>query len=220
MDEENDLVSANVLHAHMHSFFNECRAYGRLVEASQNGKIAVRCLRSHTSVPVDKEEELARKFNIQTRDRPEEDYANPVSQRQPFRAVVKELVREPVALTQKVDQDDAEGLERRCMRELGVYRMDVRARNYEGWTVERRKTVPERIAYLVRHAQVSSCRLMQTCTSKQTALVVLVERLTQKPIHPTPAFPLAHKTGKTPFSLCFYNIATILKTPNVQYASS
>lgn len=75
--EENNLVPNDLLHAHMDPFFNECRAYGRLIEASQNGKIAVRCY-GHMSIPADKEEELSQKFNIQAWDRPGEEYARPL----------------------------------------------------------------------------------------------------------------------------------------------
>ncbi|KAL9073385.1 MAG: hypothetical protein Q9161_003000 [Pseudevernia consocians] len=105
IDEKSDLLSADLLRAHMDPFFNECRAYGRL------------------------EEQLSRKFDIQAWDRPEEDCAKPVSQRQAFRAVVKKLIREPVQLTQKVTKKILKDLE--TMRKLGVYPMDVCARNYE-----------------------------------------------------------------------------------------
>lgn len=127
--EENNLVPNDLLHAHMDPFFNECRAYGRLIEASQNGKIAVRCY-GHMSIPADKEEELSQKFNIQAWDRPGEEYARPASRRQPFRAVVKDLIREPVQLTPRVIKKMLKDL--KTMRELGVFPMDVCARNYEG----------------------------------------------------------------------------------------
>ena len=114
----------------MDQFFNECHAYGRLVEASQNDKIAVRC-HGHMSIPADKEEELSPKFNIQAWDRPEEDYANQIPRRQAlFRAVVKYLIREPAQLTQKVTKKIILK-DLRTMRKLGVYPMDVCARNYE-----------------------------------------------------------------------------------------
>ena len=112
----------------MDPFFNECRAYGRLVEANQNGRIAVRC-HGHMSVPAAVEEELARRFGVRTWDRPEEEYARPVPGRQPFRAVVKDLVREPVPWTHKVAKKMLKDL--KAMRRLGVYPMDVGARNYE-----------------------------------------------------------------------------------------
>ncbi len=127
--EENSLVPNDLLHAHMDPFFNECRAYGRLIDASQNGKIAVRCY-GHMSIPADKEEELSQKFNIQAWDRPGEEYARPASRRQPFRAVVKDLIREPVQLTPRVIKKMLKDL--KTMRELGVFPMDVCARNYEG----------------------------------------------------------------------------------------
>lgn len=43
VDEEKDLVSVDLFPAPTDPFFNECRAHRQLVEASQNGKTAVRC---------------------------------------------------------------------------------------------------------------------------------------------------------------------------------
>ena len=98
VDQENGAGPVDLPHAYMDPFFNGCRAYGRLDEANQNGKIAV-CSHGHMSIPAEMEQELARRFDIQTWDRPSEDYAKPVSKRQPFRAVVKDLIREPTQLT-------------------------------------------------------------------------------------------------------------------------
>ena len=41
--DETAFVSVDVVHAHMDPFFNECRAFGQLIEADLNGEIAVRC---------------------------------------------------------------------------------------------------------------------------------------------------------------------------------
>ena len=128
MDEESRLISSDILRAHRDPFFNECRAYGQPVEAGQNGKIAIRCY-GHMSIPAEMEEELAERFDVHSRYRFEEDYAKPVSERQPFRAVVKELIRDPMPLTLKVVGKMLKDL--KTIRRLGVFPMDVCARNYE-----------------------------------------------------------------------------------------
>lgn len=127
--KEKDLVSDDLLHAHMDPFYNECRAYGRFAETHQDGKIAVRCY-GHLSIPAEREDELERKFRIKDWDRPDKEYAIPVAKREPFRAIVKELVREDEPLTQRAVKKMLKDLKK--MRDLGVYPLDVRARNYKG----------------------------------------------------------------------------------------
>lgn len=77
----------------MDPFYNECRAYGRLNVANQNGKIAVQC-HGYLTIPAAMEVELEKRFNIVIWDRPSEEYDKPVFKRQPFRALVKDLIRE------------------------------------------------------------------------------------------------------------------------------
>lgn len=128
MGRENDLVSDDLLHAHSDPFYNECRAYGRLEEKKLNGKIAVRCY-GYITVPAEAEVQLERKFRIWDWDRPGEEYDKPFSQRQPFRAIVKELILKDVLLTGKVADRILRDTKR--MRRCGIYPGDVRPRNYK-----------------------------------------------------------------------------------------
>ena len=128
MDQENDRVSDDTLRYHSDPFFNECRAYGRLQEKSLNGKIAVRCY-GYITVPAETEIQLERQFQITDWDRPEEEYERPVSERQPLRALVKDLVRNDLPLTSKVADKILRDTKR--MRRCGVYPGDIRPRNYK-----------------------------------------------------------------------------------------
>ncbi|KAL8739396.1 MAG: hypothetical protein Q9190_007804 [Brigantiaea leucoxantha] len=113
----------------MDPFYNECRAYGRLVEKGLNGKVAVRC-HGYTTLPPEKEEELAQKFGVYEWYRPDEDYAKALPKRLVFRALVKDFVREDVPLTHKVVVKMLRDL--KTMREAEIYNMDIYARNYKG----------------------------------------------------------------------------------------
>ena len=103
-------------------FYNECRAYGRLIECDVNGKIAVRC-HGHMIIPAARAEELARRFEVYAWDRPRDDSKLPVPKRQPFRAIVKDLIDDDRPLNEK---------DLLKMHKLGVYPRDVRERNYGG----------------------------------------------------------------------------------------
>ena len=127
LDEERETISISHFRAHMDPFYNECRAYGRLAEMGLNGKIAVHSY-GHITLPAAMEDELDRKFNIATWDRPDKDFDKSVSERQPLRAIVKELVRDNVPFTAKDVTKMLRHLKR--LRRLGIYPMDVRARNY------------------------------------------------------------------------------------------
>ena len=61
--EEADLVPVPLLRAHMDPFYNECRAFGKIVESELNGKVAVKCY-GYLTVSVRREKELQRKFNV------------------------------------------------------------------------------------------------------------------------------------------------------------
>ena len=128
LDRENEVVSDDLLHAHSDPFYNECRAYGRLEEKKLNGKVAVYC---HGYIPIsaDKEKQLEREFGVQDWDRPGDEYDKPTSQRQPFRAIVKDLVLKDVTLTAKVADKMLTDLKR--MRRIGVYPGDIPLRNYK-----------------------------------------------------------------------------------------
>ena len=79
MGNENDLVSDDLLKAHMDPFYNECRAYGRLRECRLDGKVAVRC-HGYIAIPAQVEDQLEQEFEIDDWDRPGEEYDKPFSQ--------------------------------------------------------------------------------------------------------------------------------------------
>lgn len=128
LDRENKLISDDLLHAHSDPFYNECRAYGRLEETKLNGKVAVYC-HGYVTLSADKEEQLEREFGVREWDRPDEEYDKPVSQRQPFRAIVKDLVLKDVRLSAKIADKMLTDLKR--MRRTGVYPGDIVLRNYK-----------------------------------------------------------------------------------------
>lgn len=113
----------------MDPFFNECRAYGRLIKKNVNGKVAVRC-HGYLMIPADREDELKERFGVTTWNRPDEEDFVPASRREPFRAIVKDLVTEDVPLTAKTAKKMLRDLRR--IRKLEVYNMDIQARNYKG----------------------------------------------------------------------------------------
>ncbi len=113
----------------MDPFFNECRAYGRLIEKNINGTVAVRCY-GYLMIPANREDELRERFGVTSWNRPDEEYLEPASRRQPFRAIVKDLVTEDVPFTAKTAKKML--LDLRRMRSFEVYNMDIQARNYKG----------------------------------------------------------------------------------------
>ena len=127
LEEEKETISISLIRAHMDPFYNECRAYGRLAEAGLDGIIAVRCY-GYLTLPAAIEDELEGKFDVATWDRPEEDFDKSISERQPLRAIVKELIRDDRPFIAKDVNKMLRDLKR--LRRLGVYPIDVRARNY------------------------------------------------------------------------------------------
>ncbi|KAL8785398.1 MAG: hypothetical protein Q9195_008658 [Heterodermia aff. obscurata] len=125
--EEQEIVSLDLLHAHSDPFYNECRAYGKLIETNLNGKVAVRC-HGYTTLPAAIEEELEERFDVSDWDR--EDYDRPMRSRAVFRAIVKDLVKEDIPLTTRVLRRMKKDLKE--IRKQGVYPTDVKARNYKG----------------------------------------------------------------------------------------
>jgi hypothetical protein len=120
------IFSTALICGHMDPFFSECRAYGRLIEKSVNGKVAVRCY-GYLMFPADKEDELRERFGVTSWDRPHEEYSEPASKREPLRAIVKDLVTEDVPLTAKTAKKMLRDL--RTMRKFGIYNLDIKARN-------------------------------------------------------------------------------------------
>ena len=88
--------------------------------------MAVQCY-GHITLPAETEEDLDQRFKVSW-DRPAEDNDKPVFQRQPFRAIVKELITDDIPLSQKVVNKMVKDLKK--IRALGVYPMDVCQRNY------------------------------------------------------------------------------------------
>ena len=123
------MVTDDLLEAHSDPFFRECRAYGRLEEKKLNGKVAVRCY-GYIAIPCEEERLFRRKFKIYDWKRPGIERSVPVSERQPLRAIVKELILEDAPLTGRVADRILRDMKR--MRRCGIYSNDVFPRNYKG----------------------------------------------------------------------------------------
>ena len=89
----------------------------------------MRC-HGYLTIPAEREEELRDRFGVEAWNRPDSEYAKPASKRQPFRAIVKDLIGDNVPFTTKSVKKMLRDLKR--IRKLGVYPMDVCARNYKG----------------------------------------------------------------------------------------
>ena len=112
----------------MDPFFNECRAFGRIIEAGLNGKIAVEC-HGYLAISPKLEGELQKKFNVSKWRRPEHEYKEPFSKRQPFRAIVKALL--PTGNPPIHSKNVRKALrDLKKMNKLGVYSLDIQVRNY------------------------------------------------------------------------------------------
>ena len=125
--EKEESISDDLLQAYMDPFYNECRAYGRLEEANLNGKVAVRC-HGYMTFPAEYEEELERRFDVSDWCRPGDEYNKAVSERQPLRAIVKDLVWKDTPLTGKVADKILRDMKK--MRKCGIYVGEVEPRNY------------------------------------------------------------------------------------------
>ncbi|KAL8853717.1 MAG: hypothetical protein Q9221_001528 [Calogaya cf. arnoldii] len=110
-------------------FFNECRAYGKLVEKDLNGKVAVYC-HGYLILPAQYEEDLEQQFEGLGWNRPFEEYDKPPADRQPLRAIVKELVPEDTDWKPRVAVKILRHL--KMIRKLGIYVMDIKPENYKG----------------------------------------------------------------------------------------
>lgn len=114
---------------HMDPFYAECRAYGRIEEKRLNGKVAVRC-HGFTSVPAELEDYISEAFGVQDWNRPPEEYKLLDTQRQPFRAVVKDIVRVEVAFTKAMVRMMKADLF--ALRKILIFVRDLREDNYLG----------------------------------------------------------------------------------------
>jgi len=126
---QRQIFSTALIRGHMDPFFNECRAYGRLIEKNINGIAAVRCY-GYLMIPANKEDELRERFGVTSWNRPNKEYLEPISRRQPFRAIVKDLIIEDIPFTARIAKKML--LDLRRMRSFEVYNMDIQARNYKG----------------------------------------------------------------------------------------
>jgi len=125
---ESRMVSSDILIAHDDPFYNECRAYGRLEQANLNGKVAARC-HGYIAIPAEREDHLDTKFDVGVWNRPEDEYAKPAKERQPFRAILKELLRDDRRITHRVAKKMLSDLQ--SIRALGVFPLDITEENYK-----------------------------------------------------------------------------------------
>ncbi|KAL8708141.1 MAG: hypothetical protein Q9220_006902 [cf. Caloplaca sp. 1 TL-2023] len=128
---ERDYSPLDHLDYYFDPFYNECRAYGKLVAGGLNGESAVRC-HGYMMLPAEHEEELERLFGIErpTWGRDEEEHDLPVTERSPLKAIVKDLVLEETSWTKQTAKRIKKDLKK--IRELEVYPMDIKADNYAG----------------------------------------------------------------------------------------
>lgn len=125
--KERDKIPLETVRLQMDPFYNECRAYGRLIDRGVNGKVAVRC-HGHLFIPAAMEEELAQRFEVYTWNRPSDESRLMMSKRQPLRAIVKDLIQDDTALDKRMLSRMRKDLLK--IRKLGVNPKDVRLRNY------------------------------------------------------------------------------------------
>lgn len=129
MDSEIDIFDLDTLHFHSDPFYSECRAYGKLIEKDLNGRVAVRC-HGYTTIPFEKVCQLAERFDIQDWQSDEGKHQPARSESQPYRAVVKDLIRNDVKLTSRTAKMMKKHL--LTMRKHGVYPIDIKLENYRG----------------------------------------------------------------------------------------
>ncbi|KAI4233602.1 MAG: hypothetical protein LQ349_004315 [Xanthoria aureola] len=109
-------------------FYNECRAYGKIIEAKLNGEVAVRC-HGYLMLSPEHEDELDHRFGITGWNRPIEEHDKSPSERQPLRAIVKNLVLEDTEWIPRVANKMLRDLKK--MRKLEIYAMDIKPENYK-----------------------------------------------------------------------------------------
>lgn len=104
-------------------FYNECRAYGKLIEKNLNGQVAVRC-HGYMVLPAEYEDTLELQFEIDGWNRLSEEYDEPPSKRQPLRAIIKDLVLEDTKWTPRRMLSHL-----KKMRMHGVHVMEIKPEN-------------------------------------------------------------------------------------------
>jgi len=114
---------------HLDPFYAECRAYGRIAETNRKRPVAVPCY-GFLRIPAAQEDFLNATFDISDWDRPKEEYDRPIADRQSFRAIVKELVTDPVPFKNNMVRGMLADL--RSLRNITVFVRDIRADNYCG----------------------------------------------------------------------------------------
>jgi Kinetochore Sim4 complex subunit FTA2 len=126
---ENDQLTDEEVEGHTDPFYAECRAYGQIASRSRKRPIAVAC-HGFLSVSAKMETMFAKRFGVVDWDRPEKEIDLKPGQRQPFRALVKDLVVTEPEVTEKLVKSMLREL--KALRSLGIYVMDVRWPNYKG----------------------------------------------------------------------------------------
>lgn len=116
------------LNCYFDPFYNECRAYGKLIDAKLNGEVAVRC-HGYLMLSPEHEDELDHRFGITGWNRPIEEYDKSPSERQPLRAIVKDLVLEDTEWIPRIANKMLRDLKK--MRKLEIYTMDIKPENYK-----------------------------------------------------------------------------------------
>lgn len=122
----------DTLRAHSDPFYNECRAYGRLMESDLNGRVAVRA-HGYTTVTEENVHQLAAIFRTEDLIQDSEEHEinhNIPPYRRMFRAIVKDLIRDDVPLTHKIIKKMRHDLLQ--IREQGIYPLDIKRSNYRG----------------------------------------------------------------------------------------
>ncbi|MCJ1359470.1 MAG: hypothetical protein MMC33_009472 [Icmadophila ericetorum] len=124
-----DKVKQDTIIAHLDPFFAECRAYGYIEQKRGNGNVAVPC-HGFMTIPATEEDYFRRKFDVTDWDRPPEEYDLPVSERQSFRAIVKDLIKDKASFRTKDLNRMVKDL--RALRKMPVFVRDIREDNYRG----------------------------------------------------------------------------------------
>jgi len=114
---------------HLDPFYAECWAYGRIAETNIKRPVAVPCY-GFLAIPAVQENFLSATFGISDWDWPEEEYDRSITDRQSFRAVVKELVTDLVPFSKNMVRGMLADL--RSLRNMTVFARDIRADNYRG----------------------------------------------------------------------------------------
>jgi Kinetochore Sim4 complex subunit FTA2 len=115
-------------------FYAECRAYGQIERLKKGTKprkrpLAVRCY-GFLSIAAKEETILARRFGVTEWDRSDEEESLPISQQEPLRALVKELVTSDTEWTDRVIKWMIKDL--KALNRIGIYIQDLSMDNYKG----------------------------------------------------------------------------------------